>query len=75
MQITTKSFIFHRWNQTPLSEAVRFGHLHIASYLRTFIDQNPNQNWESSAVAYEVNNDDDDGDGEDDDRGADENNF
>jgi hypothetical protein len=47
-----------------LSEAVRFGHLGIASYLRTFIDRNPNQNWESSAIAYEVNQDDEDDDEE-----------
>ena len=48
----------NRWNQTPLSEAVRFGHLHIASYLRQFIDSNPNQNWESSMLAYDVTVDD-----------------
>ena len=42
-----------RWNQTPLSEAVRFGHPHIASYLRMFIKNNPNQGWDASAQAYE----------------------
>ncbi len=57
-----------RWNQTPLSEAVRFGHLHIAAYLRSFIDKNPNQNWESSAQAYEAHDahEDDEMDGDND---------
>jgi len=64
--MNTKSFICNRWNQTPLSEAVRFGHLHIAAYLRSFIDKNPQQNWESSAQAYEAHDahDDDERDGE-----------
>ena len=32
-----------RWEQTPLSEAVRFKHLPVAQYLRDFILNNPDQ--------------------------------
>ena len=47
-----------------MSEAVRFGHLHIGAYIRRFIDQNPHQNWESSALAYDVSDDYEDSEGE-----------
>ena len=32
-----------RWNQTPLSESIRFKHLRVGKYLKDFLDQNPNQ--------------------------------
>jgi hypothetical protein len=49
---------------------VRFGHLHIAAYIRQFIDKNPNQNWESSALAYEVVGEYDNEDDEADEKGG-----
>ncbi len=32
-----------RWEQTPLSEAVRFRHIEVAQYLKDFISKHPNQ--------------------------------
>jgi len=53
--------LLKRWNQTPISEAVRFGHIQIASYLRDFILNNPNQGWDASTLAYENYFDEDGG--------------
>jgi ankyrin repeat protein len=49
-----------RWNQTPLSEAIRFRHLKVAQYLRNFIDLNPDQGRDGDELdnAREENSDD-----------------
>ena len=45
-----------RWDQTPMSEAVRFKHVQVAKYLRDFIMENPNQGLE---VYYDSNEEED----------------
>lgn len=45
-----------RWEQTPLSEAVRFHHTKVAHYLKKFIDNNPDQgkNGEQHDIEAEI---------------------
>lgn len=38
-----KKSLKFRWNNTPLSESIRFRQPRIAQYLKEFIKNNPNQ--------------------------------
>ena len=34
--------LFCRWNQTPLSEAMRHRHYAVVKYIKEYLDNNPN---------------------------------
>lgn len=47
-----------RWEQTPLSEAVRFHHIKVAQFLKEFINNNPNQGLDGVDVFDGLDSDD-----------------
>ncbi|TRY67038.1 hypothetical protein TCAL_07223 [Tigriopus californicus] len=47
-----------RWEQTPLSEAVRFHHIKVAQFLKEFINNNPNQGLDGVDVFEGLDSDD-----------------
>ena len=58
--LLTKARVFpdpkDRWEQTPLSEAVRFHHIKVAQFLKDFIENNPDQgvNGEEHDIEAEI---------------------
>ena len=46
-------FVFNRWSNTPLSEALRFHYPTIAFFLKDFMKKNPTQGLDSCNVTYD----------------------